>query len=78
MSLFYIIGIPLSFPGSFLVFFGSYTATHVFGFYSNSFIQMTCVLEGLTFMFLFNMVFAHIGHLLAFLIGRYFLRGFFK
>lgn len=36
MSLFYMIGIPLSFPNSFLVFFGTYAATHVFGFYSNS------------------------------------------
>ena len=76
MSLFYMIGIPLSFPSSFLVFFGAYTATHVFGFYCNNISLL--FLEGLIIMFLFNMIFAHLGHLFAFLIGRYFFRGFFK
>jgi len=34
ISLLYIFGIPLAFPGGLIVFFGSYAFSHMFGFYS--------------------------------------------
>lgn len=75
MALVYVIGIPLSFPTSLVVFFGSYAASHVYGFNSNILSSMTFI-EGIAFFFFFNMVFGHIAHFNAFLLGRYLLRGF--